>query len=64
MFAILRRSRKHGKKARDKKFRKAKSRGRASRWKRRLPMQRAGEKLQLCRIDESLIHDGHMWSVA
>jgi hypothetical protein len=53
--AILRGSRKHGKTARNRKFRKAKSRGRASRWKRRLPMQKAEEKLQLCRIVERLI---------
>ena len=64
MFGIPRRSRKHGEPARDEKFRKAKSRGRASRCRRRLPTQRAGEKLQRCRIDKSLFHDGHMWSVA
>ena len=50
--------------ARDEKFRKAKSIGHASRRRRRLPMQKAGRKLQRCRIDESLIHDGHMWSIA
>jgi hypothetical protein len=50
--------------ARDEKFRKAKSRGHASRRGQRLPMQKAGKQLQRCCIDESLIHDGHMWSVA
>jgi hypothetical protein len=64
MFAILRRSRKHGGPARNEKFRKAKSRGHASRRGQRLPTRKVGKKLQRCCIDESLIHDGHMRSVA
>jgi hypothetical protein len=61
-IAILRRSRKYGGPARDEKFRKAKSKVRESRRKHDACPAEGGKKLQRYCIDESLIHDGHMWS--
>src|SRR6266446_1637210 len=63
-LAILRRSRQHRGPARDEKFWKAKSKGHESRGKLRLPMKVAEKKVQCCCIDESLIHDGPMWTAA